>query len=241
MNLSFYSAAVGAGAHQANLDVVSNNIANCNTNGFKAKRGAFQDLLYTNLNAEAGADTDLKTGCGVRLEKADNSFTIGAFLETDRPLDYAITTENGFFALYNPQTQEITYTRDGSFSLSMQQDEEFYLTDSDGKWVLDVDLQPIVCENEYDLHANYNIGVFDFAIKNGMQNLGSNEFSPIEKNGQPILIGSQGFLKRGCIERSNVNLADEISQVIKAQRAFQYALKMVQTSDEIETTINSLR
>ena len=86
------------------------------------------------------------------------------------------------------------------------------------------------------------IGVYRFRTNDGMLHAGDNEFSPVEKNGPAIVAeNSASLLVQGHTEESNVNMAEEITKMIEAQRAYQFALKMVQTTDEIETTINSLR
>lgn len=239
MDLSFYSAAVGAGAQQAKLNVIGNNFANINTHGFKTKNAVFSNLMYSNMNAANGEATNLKVGSGSRLEKTDTNFDSGAFIETSMPFDYMIVGD-GFFGLYNPATQATTYTRDGGFRLSEQADGRFYLTSDDGKWVLGKNNEPIVVTNE---RQELPVGVFGFAIKNGMSSSGGSEFTLAGKNGQPILRNGneEKILQRGYLENSNVSMQSEMAKVIETQRAYQYALKMVQTSDEIETTINSLR
>lgn len=237
MNFSFYSSAVGAKAMQNKLDVVSNNIANLNTTGYKSKNGYFTDLIYKNLRAVEGDDGNITYGAGTKINKVETNFDEGNLTLTDLPLDYAINGD-GFFALYDPATQTRTYTRDGSFQLSLQQNGQFYITNSDGKWVLDQNGNPI---NTTDINAEHPIGVFVFQQKNGMLSVGNNEFQPIEKNGTPIASNGEGVLIRGIIEDSNVDFTKEISDMLEIQNVYQMSLKMVQTSDEVENTVNSLR
>jgi len=233
MDMSFYSAATGAGAHQTRLDITANNLANTNTYGFKAKKSAFSDLLYNNYNGAEG--NGIKVGSGAKVEKADTLFDNGGLVETGEPLDFAISGD-GFFGLYDPNTKETVYTRSGSFVKSLKNN-EFHLTSKDGYLVLDSKQKPITLkENEGTL----DIGVFDFARKNGMVSEGGMNFSPIDKNGKVQVVKDQ-VLERGMLETSNVDMAYEFSKVIEAQRAYQYALKMVETSDEIEGFINNLR
>ncbi|NLK38048.1 MAG: flagellar hook-basal body protein [Epulopiscium sp.] len=273
MDMSFYTAAVGASAHQSKLDVVSNNLANANTYGFKARKPVFTDLLYSNMNAAEGSDSNLKAGSGIRLEKTDINLEQGALDFTGGELDFAIIG-SGFFGLINPETKEVTYTREGSFRLS-QVGNDFYLASATGKWVMGADKNPIVVkkagsveeddegvffntsgsemedilkqivdeiEREMDDGKKLNIGLFDFANTNGLQNVGSNEYIPVGKNGEPITIeATQENVYRGALEHSNVDIADQFAKVIEAQRAYQYALRMVQTSDETVATINALR
>ena len=264
MNMSFFNAAVGAQQQQLRMDVQANNIANVNTFGFKAKQISFQQLMYSNIRGID--DEELPRGAGTQMVKATTSFTAGTYQETGRPFDFAING-SGFFALYNPNTGEISYTRDGSFSLSeflvpapveeeeeeeeeeeLQEGEEetvpqmiseWRLSDGDGRFVLDSRgnflriTDPSVPTSELD------IGVFDYAIYDGIQHADTGRFLATEKNGN--LYWGTGKVERGVLEGSNVDLGLEMTKVIEAQRAYSYALKMVQTSDEIETTINNLR
>ena len=241
MYSSFYAAAVGAMGQQAKLDVVSNNLANINTAGYKAKVGAFQDLMYYNLNNFRGDETSIQAGTGIRLEKADTNFNPVGFEITEREYDFAIRTE-GFFMLQNPANGEITYTRNGRFSLS-QRGDEFYLVNDSGKLVLDRNQNPIrltgnVSEGE-EPGLSAQPAVYDFRIKNGMQNVGDNEYMPVEKNGEPVL--TEELALQRALEMSGTDLAMDLVRMIESQRAFSYALKLVQTSDEVVQTVNGLR
>lgn len=220
---------------QRRMDVVSNNIANVNNYGYKEKNSVFSDLMYYNLNNYTGEDTRLKSGVGVIVEKTNTNFDPAGFVTTDLEHDYAIEGE-GFFMLRNPQDNSITYTRNGHFSMS-QRGNQFYLVNDDGNFVLDQNRNPILVTQD-GLQAE--IGVYGFNILDGMRSVGDNEFVPIEKNGNPYLIQGAKVLDH-ALESSGVNLADQISKVIESQRAYSYSLKMVQTSDEIVSTINSLR
>jgi flagellar basal body rod protein FlgG len=138
-------------------------------------------------------------------------------------------------------TEEITYTRDGTFRLSLQSDGRFFLTSQDGKAVMSTDNEPIVVTEE-NKDEMLPIAVFCFRNQNGMLHAGGNEYRPVGKNNEAVLMeGSSGMLRQYCTENSNVDIADEFVKMIESQRAYQYALKMVQTTDEIESTINGLR
>ena len=147
----------------------------------------------------------------------------------------------GFLWLRKPVTQEITYTRDGTFRLSLQADGRFFLTSEDGKAVMSTDNEPIVVTEE-NKEQVLPIAVFRFRNQNGMLHVGGNEYRPVGKNNEAVMMeGSDGLIRQYCTENSNVDIADEFVKMIESQRAYQYALKMVQTTDEIESTINSLR
>lgn len=138
--------------------------------------------------------------------------------------------------LRSPITNEITYSRNGHFSMSKRGD-EFYLVNDNGNFVLDQNQNPI---QVIDGELSSEIGVYGFNILDGMQSIGNNEFTPVLKNGQPFLIPG-AKLENKMLEMSGVNVADDFTRMIEAQRAYSYALKMVQTSDEIVNTINTLR
>lgn len=238
MYSSFYAAAVGAMGQQAKLDVVSNNMANVNTSGYKPKVGVFHDLMYYNLNNFNGEETTIKAGTGIRLEKADTNFAPVGFEITERDYDFAIRGD-GFFMMRNPTNNEITYTRNGRFSLS-QRGDEFYLVNDAGNLVLDRAQNPIRLEgDETNPELSATPGVYDFEIKNGILSVGENEFMPVEKNGNPYLQAEEPL--QGALEMSGSDLASDLVRMIESQRAYSYALKMVQTSDEVVQTINSLR
>lgn len=242
MDISFYTAGTGAKAHQTKIDVVSNNVANVNTYGYKNQRAAFVDLLYSNVREPEATDTQLRVGSGARVETTDIDFSHGGFSDTGNPTDYAIVGE-GFFAVQNPETEEVRYTRDGNFRNSLNTDGKFYLVTSAGDYVLDAKLQKI----EVNLSGRKNPkfeertpGVFDFKMKDGLTLLGENLFVPSEKNGEAFLVnGSKA--QQGYLEASNVDTANEMVRLIEAQRAYTMSLKMIQTSNEIEQTIESLR
>lgn len=257
MNMSFYNAAVGAYQQQLRMDVQSNNIANVNTQGFRCERVSFGELM--NRDVTGINDSRLPTGTGARVAQATVDFSARGYKDTGRRFDFAINGD-GFFALYDPETQEISYTRDGSFTMAQfwippaedaepEIDEDgneiepqptsvWRLSDNEGRCVLDPQGNFIVIDLE-DKDAPLELGVFDYAIHEGMLHADSSRFVATERNGQ-LYMGT-GEVKRGLLEMSNTDIATEFVKVIESQRAYGYALKMMQTSDEIETTINGLR
>jgi len=236
MDLSFYTAAVGANAQQGRLNVIANNLANINTEGYKAQSAGFVDLLYNKYYRAATKDPE--TGCGARVEKTDILYEQGGMMPVGGQYNFAINGE-GFFAVYDPRTMNIFYTRNGHFSMSEYMDDVFYLINDQGYLVLDqrFDIIPIKPGDE---NQDFNIGVFDFNSKEGMLLAGDNLYTPVEKQGEPFLNPLAEVLQ-GKLEMANVDLAYEMSKVIETQRAYQVMLRMVQTSDEIENTINNLR
>lgn len=241
MNMSFYTAAVGAAQQQQRMNVQANNIANINTTGYKAEKPSFAALMYSTVGGIDGAE--LPKGTGTRMVMADTDFSSGPIRDTGRSLDYAIFGR-GFFALTDPTTGEISYTRDGSFTMSQFQrpnengemETVYMLGDGEGRFVLSDEGRTIELS---DPNARQSVGVFDFVNTDGMLHVGANRFVPVGKNGQ-VRYG-EGTAQQGVLEASNADLANELTKVIEAQRSYGYALKMVQTSDEIESTINGLR
>ena len=249
MNQSFYTGAVGASQQMLRLNVQGHNIANLNTFGFKAERARFSALMYQNmLGAEQGEMDELPYGVGTRLMMTSTDFAQGAPADTGRPQDYMIEGE-GFFALVDLNTGEISFTRNGAFSMAefvrdsgeVDEDENpimetvFMLSDEEGRFVLSESGGMIEVT---DPLAKMPVGVFDYSNYDGMLKITETRYLPVDKNGN--LWQATGKVVQGVLEMSNADLAEEMTKVIEAQRAYGLALKMVQTSDEIETTINSL-
>ena len=234
MNASFYSGARGMITEQDKLNVISNNIANVNTVGFKAKSSIFMDLMYYNMHSQER----VTTGTGVRMQHTNTDYSSnGVTEERGDGLNFAIVDQDGFFMLRDQVTNEVTYTRAGNFSVSLHNDGYFYLLSDAQKYVLDANGNPIRYMNG---ELTGQPGVVTFANTNGMLSVGSTEFRPVAKNGNPILVNGANVL-RNYLELSNTDMAQEMSDTVVASRAYTYALKMVQTSDEIEQTINGLR
>lgn len=251
MNLSFYTSAIGAMGQQEKLDIISNNIANINTDGYKSKSGTFSGLIYSNMNAPKGSASKLKTGVGVKIEKTEIDMRSGAYNQTDDPLSFAITGE-GLFGIQMPNGN-IAYTREGGFILSKQSDGRFLLATKDGYPVLGKDRRPIDAQEDFlkgtsdkadqkqePMRLEDRIAVFQFENYNDMESIGGNRVLPKAKNGLPT-IANDVRVEKGIVETSNVEFAQEMSRMIETQRAYQFALRMVTTSDEVEGIINSLR
>lgn len=243
---AFYSATVGAQQQMRRMNVQSNNISNVNTHGYKAQVPAFQALMYGMLDGIDGSQ--LPRGSGAYMSGTATNWETGIIEETGRDLDFAILGE-GFFALYEPATGEVSFTRDGSFTMASFQeagegtDENgnpvmntvYYLTDGEGRQVLGQDGFPIPMS---DANAEVTVGVFTIQYQDGLDRDGSGRFLMRDKNG--LVWVSDAEVRQGMLETSNTDLATELGQVIEAQRSYSYVLKMMQTADEVETTINGL-
>ena len=257
MNQSFYIGAGGAQQQLYHLNVHGDNIANVNTYGFKANKSYFAALMYQNW---PGVEAELPMGVGTRMLMTSTDYSQGAPSETGRALDFMIDG-NGFFGLVDIATGDVTFTRNGAFIMSQLEQETgevdengdpvvdengdpvvekvVYLGDNEGRFVLSERGGLIRIDNMNAPDEELPIGIFDYANYDGMIQLDDTRYLPVDKNGN--LWYGDGKLVRGYLELSNADLADEITKVIEAQRAYTAALKMVITSDEIESTINGLR
>nr|WP_319488391.1 flagellar hook-basal body protein [uncultured Caproiciproducens sp.] len=231
---SFYTSSTGAINLQSGFDVTANNIANVSTVGYKTSNASFSDLIYTNINAAQGADSTLKSGHGTKLQKTDTLFTEGGLRETGGALDYALVNSNNFFAV--KKNGEVNYTRNGNFHLSVENGNNF-LVASDGGYVLDAGGKAITIKSEDDSPA---IGVYSIKNEDGLVREGNTSFSINTLSGAATAV-TDPEIKKGYLEDSGVDLADQMSSVIELQRAFQFNSKIVQLSDEIMQTVNSLR
>ena len=259
MYQSFYTGALGAGTCMAKMGVISNNIANVNNYGFKPKTAAFSDLLNFNLNDSENAVTELMAGNGVRMQRTYTTYGTSAVTNTDQKEDYAIMQDNAFFMVQDPVSGEISYTRSGHFYRGQMED-GFYLMTTNGKLVLDQNREPLLAdtpdiermreemEEGYEPDDNDDDGededaprvsLYTFSNPSRLISVGDNEYVPPEGM-EPELVENPRLIT-GALEGSATDLSQEMVRMIECQRAFTFALKMVMTSDEIETTINSLR
>ena len=262
MNMSFYVGALGADASQKKMGVISNNLANINNTAFKPKNAIFSDLINYNLNDSPEAKTDLQAEAGTAVVRTNTEYSPAAFHTTGQPNDYAIGNANAFFKLQDPSSGEITYTRNGHFHAGEMPDGKFYLFTESGKHVLDENGKKILADdtalkaieaagqtggntanaNNATEEVKQKIGVYTINYPSRLVNKGDNELAirPGDQNNKDSVIQNP-ILESGTLESSGTDMAKEMTRLIESQRAFTYALKMVQTSDEVEGTINQLR
>jgi flagellar basal body rod protein FlgG len=236
----FWTARSGLLAHQEHMNTIANNMANVNTIGFKPMRTAFTDLLYQNIN-RAEVENETMVGHGVKINKNDPMMAQGALEPSDRPLDLALLEDNSFFAVQDAQ-DNVYYTRAGNFWLS-QEDDTFYLVGATGERVLDAEGGQIEIEFDEDGDMIWDpsvVGVYNFPNPYGLSLTGGNMFAATEMSGEAAVI-EEPKIRQNYIERSGTYIADEMSNVVIAQKAFNFASRMVMVSDEVEQTINSLR
>lgn len=261
---SLWTAATGMKAQQLNIDTISNNLANVNTNGYKTQRAEFKDLLYaaikkTNLRDDQGAPVNLEVGHGVMPSATTRDFRKGSLIETQNDLDFAIDGE-GFFSVLLPNDQ-VRYTRDGSFKLSVDGDEAMLVT-SDGYMVLNEDDDAIIIENGMkDITVDQlgyitakdidgetvelgRLKLINFMNPAGLLSEGQNLYSPTAASGEEYLLEPEEMdskVIQKYLEASNVQVVEEMVKMITAQRAYEINSKAIQVSDEMLQMANSLR
>ncbi|KAF0178983.1 MAG: flagellar basal-body rod protein FlgG [Nitrospirae bacterium] len=259
---SLFTAATGMQAQSLNVDVISNNLANTNTTGYKRSRAEFQDLLYQTLRAPGGTSSEgnqfpsgMQVGLGVRPVAIMKNFLQGDFITTGNSLDMVIEGE-GFFQINRPDGT-IAYSRAGAFKL----DKDGRVVNSDGfplepaitipsdtiSITLSTDGRLTILQGGSTTPVEVGtIEISRFINPAGLLAAGKNLFLQTDASGAPITgaPGSEGrgTVVQGFLENSNVNLVEELANLIIAQRAFDVNSKSVQTSDEmLQTTIQLKR
>ncbi|MEL7526942.1 MAG: flagellar basal-body rod protein FlgG [Pseudomonadota bacterium] len=254
-------AATGMKAQEQNVEVISNNVANMRTTGFKKQRADFQDLLYQNLRrmgtetSDAGTivPTGVQIGSGVKLASTARIMSQGSLEQTDDSLDIAIRGE-GFFQIDLPDGTT-GYTRDGSF----ERDADGQLVTVDGYTVnpgisIPENIQDLTISNDGSVQGVDNTGTTQqlgqiqlarFVNKAGLEAIGDNLFletdaSGAAETGNPSDNGF-GSLQQYFLEMSNVDAVTEISDLIAAQRAYEMNSQIIQAADEMYSTTTNLR
>jgi flagellar basal-body rod protein FlgG len=256
---SLYIAKTGLQAEQLRMDVISNNLANVNTNGFKGSRPVFQDLLYQNLTqpgAQSSQTTQypsgLQVGTGVRPVSTERLMSQGNLTQTGNSLDLAING-NGFLQVLRADGT-IAYTRDGSLQLNNQGQ----LVTGGGDLIqpaitIPQAAQSITIAKDGTVSvtlpgqaAPQQVGTLQlasFVNPAGLQSIGDNLYletgsSGAPNTGQPTLNGL-GAVQQGFVEASNVNVVAELVDMISTQRAYEINSKAVQASDQMLQYVNN--
>ena len=258
---SLWTSATGMQAQELNIDVISNNLANVNTSGFKKSRAEFQDLLYESMRpagAASSADTTIPTGVqlghGARPSAVQKMFSQGDFQNTENELDWAIEGD-GFFQIELPNG-ETSYSRCGEFKL----DADGRIVNADGFLLvpqltvptdtvsITVGMDGTVSVIQADDPVPSEIGTIQlarFVNPGGLRSLGRNLFVPTEGSGDEIVgtPGQDGFgtIAQGFLEMSNVSVVDEMVNMISAQRAYETNSKVIQTADDMLQIANNLK
>jgi len=259
MYLALSIAASGLRNQQFRIDTIANNVANANTVSHKSARLDFKDALYTTGLTPGPPRTphpegNQQKGHGVMVAGIGRDFRTGSFETTNRPMDFAIQNE-GFFALLNFDGETI-YTRNGSFHLSVE-DDGTYLVNGEGFYVLDENEDRIMIPFGIDqmnvgtdgtlqfrigdeIVGGARLGLFTFRNLYGLELIGGTNYRQADSAGERLL-ANDAEIFQGVLEGSNTNLAEEMTRLIRTQRAFQLASRALTTADDMEGIANNMR
>ena len=259
MNQALWVAKTGLDAQQTRMSVISNNLANTNTTGFKQDRASFEDLLYQQVRQPGGSSsaqtqlpTGLQLGTGVRVVATAKNFSQGGQQQTGRALDVMVNGR-GFFEVMMPDGSS-AYTRDGTFQINAQGE---LVTNSgypvqpgiqipEGAQSLTIGSDGTLSVQMSGQAASAEIGsltLTDFINPAGLQAKGENLFlettaSGPAQNGTPGLNGL-GSVVQGALEGSNVNVVEELVSMIETQRAYEMNAKAISTTDSMLGYLNN--
>ncbi|OIK45542.1 flagellar basal-body rod protein FlgG [Proteus mirabilis] len=257
---SLWIAKTGLDAQQTNMDVISNNLANVSTNGFKRQRAVFEDLLYQTIrqpgamtSEQTNAPSGLQIGTGVRPVATERLHSQGNLAQTNGTRDVAIKGQ-GFFHVQLPDGTD-AYTRDGSF----QMDQNGQLVTSSGFQIVPAIILPetakkvmvgrdsIVSVEIEGSPAPQQVGqltLTTFINDSGLESVGENLYLETASSGAPTEnapgINGAGLLYQGYVETSNVNVAEELVNMIQTQRAYEINSKAISTSDQMLQKLTQL-
>ncbi len=261
MERSLFIAATGMEAQRLNIDVISNNLANVNTTGFKKSRADFQELIYQGLKEAGAASSEgtqipsgIQIGLGVKPAAVQKMFQQGDFVSTGNTLDFAVEGD-GFFKISTPDGT-IAYSRAGAFKL----DSEGRIVNSDG-----YPLEPAISipsnSTSITISPDGKVSVLQagsstpteagqielahFTNTGGLKAIGKNLFLPTASSGEATSAtpGTEGLgtIIQGFIEMSNVNVVEEMVNMIVSQRAYEINSKAVQASDDMLQMANNIK
>jgi flagellar basal-body rod protein FlgG len=258
---ALHTSATGMAAQESNVNTISNNIANVNTTGFKKARTEFDDLLYETIQ-EAGSKSSGSTeynvghqvGSGAKVSATRKIHTQGSPQMTNNPYDLMINGE-GFLGIVAPNG-ELKFTRDGSFNVDAQGN----LVTRVGHKVFpgivvpsnimkiniaeDGTVEAFTRESVEAINLG-KISIFTFVNPTGLRSDGGNLLSATGASGQAIQTtpgeNGSGILMQGAIEASNVNVMNEMTDLIKAQRAYEMNSKVMGVADQMLQTVNNIR
>lgn len=258
-------------AQQTNVDTIANNLANVNSIGYKTEKAEFKSLLYQTLQTEtttangANKPINAQVGLGVRNSSIESNFTQGAMTETQNATDFCIEG-NGFFAILGTDG-ETYYTRNGKFNYAVNNEGGITLTAQDGCAILDSNGNPITFGPQYQTDrisiasdgrimykdaANnaqpigIRIGLYQFNNPAGLTKTAGTRYqqsaaSGVAMNEMDLNLNQRSAVHQGYVEGSNVQVADEMVNLIVAQRAYEMNSKAIQAADEMMGQANALR
>jgi len=258
---SLWVAKTGLEAQQTRMSVVSQNLANVNTTGYKRQRAMFEDLLYQNVvqsgaltSQQTEAPTGLNIGTGVRVVATDRQFSQGNLVTTSNPLDVAINGR-GFFEILLPDGTQ-AYTRDGTFQVNA--DGQLVtasgyalqpaITIPQGASAVSIGSDGVVSAVPPGQSDAIQVGTFqltDFVNPAGLTPRGQNLYAETAASGPPQPgspgLNGLGTLVQGSLETSNVNVVEELVSMIETQRAYEMNSRAIETADQmLQHLTNSL-
>lgn len=254
MHPALWISKTGLDAKQRDISVISNNLANASTIGFKKSRAVFEDLLYQNINQPGGRSSQnselpngLMLGAGTKVVATQKSFTQGNMITTESSLDVMIQG-HGFFEVLMPDGTT-SYSRNGQFT-----------TDSDGNLVtsgagyqiqpnivIPEDAQSITISQDGEVSVKLpgqidaavvgQLTVTNFVNPAGLEPVGQNLFTATGASGDPVQgipgLEGRGILVQGALETSNVNVTEELVSLIESQRVYEMNSKVISTVDQM--------
>ncbi len=259
MNQALWIAKTGLDAQQTRMSVVSNNLANTNTVGFKRDRASFEDLLYQQVRSPGGASSQqtnlpsgLQVGTGVRVVATAKSFTQGTLQQTGNALDVGINGR-GFYEVLMPDGTS-GYTRDGSFQINAQGE---LVTNSgypvqpgiqipEGAQAITIGSDGTITVQVAGQAQPVEVGTLsltDFVNPSGLMSKGENLYVETAASG-PAQAGTPGLsglgtVSQGSLESSNVNVVEELVSMIETQRAYEMNAKAISTTDQMLGYLNN--
>lgn len=271
MSDTMIQAAVTMNQLQKKLDVIGNNLANSETTGYKSSQGNFASLLFQQIdnmtdpaNAEGRITPDgIRIGAGAKLGSISSNLSTGAISETDRALDTALLADQHLFPIQVTENgvTETQYTRDGAFYLNpMNNGQEVMLTTKEGHPVLgengpiifpigfeDVQIQPtgeVIVQRGTQTEQVGNIAVVEAVSPRMLEATGQNAFripDGVEADVIRDIPGQISVLKSGAIEKSNVDISKQMTDMIEVQRSYQMNARTISMGDQMSGLINQLR
>lgn len=259
---------------QKQLDVISHNVANVSTTGYKKQQATFHDLLYQQVNNQPERDTaerltppGIRVGTGAKIGQIQTVLTQGSLQQTERALDFALTDPKQFFKVLAPNGEDVDvhYTRNGAFYLTPVSDTEVALVTSEGHQVLDENDNPIIFNanltnvklnnngmvtfsNETGAEETFALGIVQVNYPQSLESRGNHLFGlPEDIPVADVLIHLAGAdrsaiaIKHKALEQSNVDLAEEMTNLIQTQRAYQFQARAITLADQIQGLVNSIR
>ncbi len=256
---SLWIAKTGLDAQQARMSLISNNLANVNTTGFKQSRAVFEDLMYQNIS-QAGSATSQNTqspsglmmGTGVRIVSTEKNFSQGTHTQTGNQLDVMIQGR-GLFQVLLPDGN-LAYTRDGSFKSDANgrlvtasgYEIQPAITLPDRLETLTISVDGLIQATFSDQTDPTTVGTLqtaDFLNPAGLEPRGENLFLETAASGTPQIgtpgLNGLGSLVQGALEGSNVNVVEELVSMIETQRAYEMNSKAISTSDQMLQYLNN--